>query len=60
MAIGCLASKAQEERQKRDLYHTPFSLTWKLLKKHEFSFTICEPACGKGSIVTFKTEWTFN
>lgn len=51
MGKNYLSSKPAGERNKNDLYHTPFSLTWALLEK-EFFTNWYEPCCGSGAIVT--------
>jgi hypothetical protein len=50
MSGSTYASKRPEnQRPKNNLYHTPFSLVWELLKVEEFN-NVLEPACGKGAI----------
>ncbi len=50
------------KRKKSDFYETPYTLTRHLLNVEDFdySFTICEPACGDGAIVKILNEKTNN
>lgn len=47
--IRALGNKRKESRPKNDLYCTPFSLTWELVKKYDLQ-NVWEPACGQSSI----------
>lgn len=40
---------AKSKRNESDLYHTPKSLVWELLKREKFE-RVWEPACGNGAI----------
>jgi hypothetical protein len=43
------ARKKKDERPENDTYHTPFSLTWRLMEV-EHLYSVLEPACGLGAI----------
>ena len=54
------ANNCSGKRKKSDFYETPYTLTRHLLNVEDFdySFTICEPACGDGAIVKVLKEKT--
>ena len=49
--------KKKEDRPKGDLYHTPFSLVWKLNEVENFN-SVWEPANGWGAISENLPSWT--